>query len=67
MDVFKLRESVVNEYKDYVESFVRIYDERVDDFVHKRLAEGELWPEAVLQLNPAFEPGRQRGWRRWGR
>ena len=50
----KLRESVVDEYKDYVESFVRIHDERVDDFVRTRLAAGELWPDAVLQLNPAF-------------
>ena len=56
-DVFRLRDRVVQEYRDYVESFVHVLDPRIDDFVRERLAEGELWPEAVLQLNPAYEPG----------
>jgi superfamily II DNA/RNA helicase len=56
-DVFRLREHVVQEYRDYVESFVHVLDPRIDEFVRARLAEGELWPEAVLQLNPAYEPG----------
>ena len=56
-DVFRLREHVVREYRDYVESFVHVLDPRIDEFVRARLAEGELWPEAVLQLNPAYEPG----------
>jgi len=54
MDVFQLRESVVDEYQDYVESFVRIYDERVDEFVRTQLDTGELWPESMLQVNPDF-------------
>src|ERR1700731_2353865 len=49
-DVFRLREHVVREYRDYVESFVHVLDPRIDQFVRERLAEGELWPEAVLQL-----------------
>jgi hypothetical protein len=57
MDVFKLRDAMADEYLDYVESFVRVSDPRVDQFVRDKLAEGELWPEALLQLNPAFAPG----------
>ena len=56
-DVFRLRDRVIQEYRDYVESFVHVLDPRIDQFVRERLAEGELWPEAVLQLNPAYEPG----------
>ena len=56
-DVFKLRDRVVGEYKGYVESFVNIYDQRIEGFVREKLEEGELWPDAVLQLNPAYEPG----------
>ncbi|MBV8736549.1 MAG: DEAD/DEAH box helicase [Alphaproteobacteria bacterium] len=56
-DVFSLREHVVQEYRDYVESFVHVLDPRINAFVRERLAEGELWPEAVLQLNPAYEQG----------
>lgn len=55
LDVFQLRESVVSEYRDYVQSFVRVLDDRIHNFVSCRLDEGELWPGAVLQLNPAFE------------
>lgn len=54
-DVFALRDRVVREYRDYVESFVRVLDPRIDEFVRRQLAAGELWPDAVLQLNPAFE------------
>ena len=56
MDVFKLRDHVVDEYKSYVESFVNIADERIDAYVQEQLDSGELWPQAVLQLNPAYEP-----------
>src|SRR5437899_13092349 len=55
-DVFALRERVVKEYRDYVESFVRVLDPRIDAYVREQLEGGELWPDAVLQLNPAFEP-----------
>src|SRR5579884_402709 len=57
LDVFALREKVVGEYRDYVESFVNILDERLDAFVRDRLRDGELWPDAVLQLSPAYEAG----------
>ena len=56
MDVFALRDQIVGEYRDYVESFVNILDDRIAAFVRARLTDGELWPEAVLQLNPAYEP-----------
>jgi hypothetical protein len=46
-DVFRLRDHVVQEYRDYVESFVHVLDTRIDDFVRERLAEGEPWPDAV--------------------
>ncbi len=61
MDVFKLREYVVDEYRSYVESFVNVHDERLAAYVRQRLDEGELWPEAVLQLNPAYEPAETLG------
>lgn len=55
LDVFQLCNSVVSEYRDYVQSFVQVLDPRIDGYVKHMLAEGNLWPDAVLQLNPAFE------------
>jgi ATP-dependent helicase YprA (DUF1998 family) len=53
-DVFALRDRVVAEYRDYVESFINIRDKRLEAFVGTKLEEGELWPEAVLQLKRFF-------------
>ena len=61
LNVFQLRESVMREYADYVNSFVNIHDDKVRRFVEKRLDEGELWPDPALQLNPAYEPAQTLG------
>src|SRR2546425_602241 len=55
-DVFGLRDHVVREYRDYVESFIHIRDQRIERFVQDMLAGGELWPDVGLQPNPAYEP-----------
>lgn len=57
MDVFDLRERVVEEYASYVTSFFTIRDERIRRLVADELRAGALWPEPLVQLNPAFEPG----------
>lgn len=54
-DIFGLRDHVVRDYREYVESFIHIRDPRIEHFVQDMLAGGELWPDAVLQLNPAYE------------
>lgn len=57
MDVFSLRNRVISHYSDYIQSFINIRDERVRTHVGDELRNGLLWPEPLLQLNPAFEPG----------
>jgi len=57
MDVFALRKKVVSDYRHYIESFVRINDEKIADFVEAKFNEGVLWPNSILQLNPAYDPG----------
>ncbi len=58
MDVFDLHRHVVSDYADYTKSFVRIADSRVARQVEEEMGRGLLWPEPLLQLNPAFQPGR---------
>ena len=55
LDVFRLKDSVVSEYREYLQSFIQVLDPRIDNYVKDMLHRGTLWPEAVLQLNPAFE------------
>jgi very-short-patch-repair endonuclease len=57
MNVFETRKELVNDYRDYVRSFIEIADERIAGKVGAHFEEGELWPEPLLQLNPSFEQG----------
>ena len=58
MNVFDLRERVLDDYHRYVESFLNIRDERIRDFVSQELDRGVLWPEALVQLSPSYEMGK---------
>lgn len=57
MNVFELRNQLVTDYKSYVSSFIQIRDSRIRAHVDEQLESGLLWPEPLIQLNPAFQPG----------
>ncbi len=57
MDVFSLREALVQDYARYARGFIQVRDQRLDEHVKKCLNEGVFWPEALIQLNPNFQPG----------
>jgi ATP-dependent helicase YprA (DUF1998 family) len=57
LNIFGLRERVIRDYSGYVRSFLEIRDARIDNHVEHALQDGYLWPEPLVQLNPAFEPG----------
>lgn len=58
MDVFALRDRVVDEYRQYVSGFVAVKERRAREFVQTYFSGDRLWPEPPVQLNPAFEAGR---------
>ena len=57
MDVFALRQRLVDDYATYIQSFINISDPKIASTVSQELEAGLLWPEPLIQLNPAFEPG----------
>lgn len=57
MDVLALRDRVVDDYKRYIESFVRIRDKDIDKFVREQFDSDKLWPDPIRQLSPAYERG----------
>ena len=57
MDVFALRDRLVADYEEFTRSFITVRDERIGEVVDRELAEGLLWPESLIQLNPSFAPG----------
>lgn len=54
MDVFRLREKLVDDYRRYAESFLLVKDERLSGHLREELDSGLLWPDPPAQLNPAF-------------
>lgn len=57
MNVFDLRDRLVNDYARYTRSFIKIADARISEKVDSELNAGAFWPEPLLQLNPNFLPG----------
>jgi len=54
VDVFQLRDSVIDDYQGFIQGFLHIRDKRIRDVVEQTLADGLLWPEPWLSLNPKF-------------
>ena len=57
MNVFELRDRLISDYRAYVESFLQIRDPRIKAYVEGSFSSGVLWPDPLLQMNPAFESG----------
>lgn len=56
LNIFDLHEKVLNDYRDFVHSFIQIADERARAFIEQALVQEEqLWPEPLLQISPAYE------------
>ena len=54
MNVFDTHGKIVRDYESYIRSFLNIADPEIRSHVEAALAEGTLWPEPLLQFNPAF-------------
>ena len=55
MNVFKTHKQVVDDYAQYIRSFINISDPEISRKVEDSLSEGRLWPQPLLQFNPAYE------------
>ena len=58
MDIFNFRNQLIDDYTEYVRSFIRIQDERINGVVTREMQDGALWPHPLIQLNPFFKPGK---------
>lgn len=57
LDIFKLRDEAIADYRDYIESFLKLRDPKIKAFVDRELKRGLLWPDPLVQLNPAYTKG----------
>ncbi len=57
MDVFDLRDVLIDDYEQYVTSFMKLRDDRISELVQDNLKAGRLWPDPSIGLNPTFATG----------
>ncbi len=57
LDIFALRDEIIDDYHKYVDSFLNIRDPKVKAFVDDELSKGQLWKDPLIQLNPSYAPG----------
>lgn len=57
MDVFQVRDQLIEDYREFTGSFVDIHDKTIKQHVDERMANGYQWPEPWLSLNPSFASG----------
>lgn len=55
MDIFQTHARIVADYENYIASFLNISDPVIRQHVEKNLKDGKLWPEPLIQFNPAFK------------
>lgn len=55
MHALQTHNKIISDYASYIGSFLNIQDAEIQDRVESELSEGKLWPEPLLQFNPAFE------------
>ena len=55
MNVFDTHRQIVADYARYILSFINISDQAIEHTVEDSLSEGRLWPQPLLQFNPAYE------------
>src|SRR5438477_2866647 len=57
MDVFSLRDSVVDEYRKFATSFTTIHANDIREQVEAIYAQGRFWPDPLIQINPSYKRG----------
>ena len=55
LDVFALRDNVVEEYKRFATSFTKIHSPDIREQVKNIYAENRYWPEPLIQINPSYK------------
>ena len=56
-NVFDIHKSILDGYKEYIDSFINISDKRILDKVVDEFSKGKIIPDPLIQFNPSFENG----------
>lgn len=55
MKAFDLHNNVINNYKNYILSFLSVKDKRIEERIKKAIRENDFIPEPLIQFNPSYK------------
>jgi hypothetical protein len=56
-DIFAIHKQIMDDYRQFVSSFIHIKDDRIRQKVEEEINQGKFWPEPLIQFNPSYDPG----------
>ena len=59
MDAFRAHERITDQYQTYLQSFIQVKDQRIDEYVGEQIQEVRFLPKPLLQFNPSFKTGQK--------
>ncbi|MBN1542605.1 DEAD/DEAH box helicase [candidate division KSB1 bacterium] len=54
-DIFELHRNVMQDYENFVQSFIKIKNDSISQKVQNEINSGKFWPEPLIQFNPSFQ------------
>ena len=57
MNILKFHNKLINNYRNYITSFLNIKDPGISQFVDDEIQNKKLWPDPLVQFNPTYQPG----------
>ena len=55
MNAFNLHRNVIDSYREYLRSFLKINDKRILNFVVEKFDSQGFIPDPIIQFNPSYE------------
>lgn len=55
MNIVSLHQSIIDDYKSYIQSFINISDSTIASVVEEAINSGKLWKDPLIQFNPSFQ------------
>lgn len=56
-NIFDLHKGILDNYRQYIFSFLNIVDQRIKKIVIDEFEKGRFWPKPLIQFNPNYLPG----------
>ena len=57
MNILNFHNRLIENYRNYITSFLNIKDPGISQFVEEEIQNKKLWPEPLVQFNPTYQPG----------